>query len=79
MKVLNAAGQPVSGVAVSARWSGVTSGTLSRTTNTSGVATFSSAYTRNRGTFTFTVTNTARTGYKYDSALNVETSDSISR
>lgn len=78
VKVLNSAGQPVSGVSVSARWSGATSATVSGTTGTAGTVSFSSAQTTARtGSFTFTVTAASKTGHSYVPASNVETSDSI--
>ena len=77
--VLNASGQPLSGVNIRGRWSGLTSATVSGTTNSAGVVKFTSAATRNRGTFIFTVTLGSRAGYKYVATQNVETSDSITR
>lgn len=79
VKVTNGSGQPVSGATVKGAWSGLTSRALSATTNTSGVAVFNSASTRNRGTFTFTVTGVTKSGITYNSSLNVETTDSITR
>ena len=79
VKVTNGSGQPVSGATVKGAWSGLTSRALSATTNTSGVAVFNSASTRNRGTFAFTVTGVTKSGITYNSSLNVETTDSITR
>lgn len=69
-------GSPVSGALVYATWSGVVSGSVSATTDTSGKATFTSSYVRNTGPFTITVTNVTGSGYTYNSSLNNETSDS---
>ncbi len=77
--VLNASGQPLSGVNVRGRWSGLTSGNVSGTTNSAGVVKFTSAATRNRGTFIFTVSLASKAGYKYVATQNTETSDSITR
>ena len=66
-----------SGANVSGTWSGLSTGTSSKTTNTSGNAAFTSTRTRNRGTFIFTVTGITLSGYTYASGSNVETTDSI--
>jgi hypothetical protein len=79
VQVLNGSGVPVAGATVTGRWSGLTSGTVSGVTNSSGVVSFASATTRNLGTFVFTVTGATLAGHQYDSTLNVETSDSITR
>jgi PKD repeat protein len=77
--VVDAAGKPVSGVVVNGTWSGLVTGTARGTTDSKGARTFQSAYSASPGTFTFTVTGLARSGYTYDAAANVETSDSITR
>ena len=80
VKVLNSAGQPVVGASVAGSWSGLTSGSSSATTDSSGVARFASASTRaTSGSFTFTVTNVLRSGYTYQPLSNTETRDSIAR
>jgi PKD repeat protein len=75
--VRDQSGATKSGAAVAGTWSGLTSGTVSKTTDRRGRAAFSSTRTRNRGTFTFTVTGITLSGFTYASAQNVETSDSI--
>lgn len=70
-------GAPRPNVTVSGRWSGLTTGNVTGTTNSSGQVVFTSSSTKNRGTFTFTVTNLSASGYTYNSARNNETSDSI--
>jgi PKD repeat protein len=62
---------------VTGLWSGLTTGTASRTTGRNGTAAFTSTRTRNRGTFTFTVTGLSLTGYTYAPTRNVATSGSI--
>ncbi len=62
---------------VTGNWSGLTTGTSSVKTNSSGQASISSAKTKNSGTFTFTVTGVALTGSTYDATRNVKTSGSI--
>jgi PKD repeat protein len=79
VKVVDAAGVPLSGARVYGTWSGVVSGTVSGNTNTAGEYRTLSGSTRNSGTFTFKVTRITRSGYTYDSASNVEVSDSITR
>jgi PKD repeat protein len=71
-------GAPRSGVTISGRWSGLTTGNVTGTTSSNGQVVFTSSSTKNRGTFTFTVTNLSASGYTYNSTLNKETSDSIS-
>jgi serine protease len=71
-------GSPVRSATVSGSWSGLTSGSSSGTTGKTGTVKLTSKSVRNaHGTFTFTVTSVSRSGYTYDSAANVETSDSI--
>lgn len=77
--VVNASGQAVSGATVTGNWSGIVSGTASRTTSSSGTVTLTSASTKNTGTLTFTVTGITAAGYAYDPTTNTETADSITR
>jgi len=77
--VLDGERRPVSGATVTGTWSGVVNGTGSAQTTSTGVASLSSPNTKLRGTFTFTVTGVSLPGYAYDSRLNGETSDSITR
>ncbi|MDP3789667.1 MAG: glycoside hydrolase family 2 TIM barrel-domain containing protein, partial [Candidatus Omnitrophota bacterium] len=73
--------QPVPGVIVSGSWSGLTSDSDSGQTDSSGTVRLDSDKVRSpqRGSqFTLTVTNIVLSGWTYDSAANIETSDSIS-
>lgn len=81
VKVLDASGLAVSGVTVTGNWSGLVSRTgATATTDSTGVARFTSPVSRaSSGTFVFTVTNAARSGYSYAPLTNTETSDSIAR
>lgn len=80
VRVVDGNGVAVSGATVSGRWSGLVTGTVTATTGTNGVATFTSPNTRATvGTFTFSVTGISRTNSSYASGANVETSDSIAR
>jgi hypothetical protein len=80
VKVLDSKGLPVSGAAVSGTWSGLVSRSGTATTDSSGVARFSSPTTRNTGgSFVFSVNSVSGSGYSYDPSLNAETSDSIAR
>lgn len=63
---------------VSITWSGVVSGTATRTTGTNGKVSFTSAYVKTTGPFTITVTNVTHASYNYNSSLNIETSASAS-
>ncbi|MFO1485586.1 MAG: PKD domain-containing protein [Verrucomicrobiaceae bacterium] len=67
-----------SGATVTGQWTGLTTGTVSKSTSRNGTAALTSARTKNRGTFTFTVTGITLSGYSYAPSRNVETSDSIS-
>lgn len=62
---------------VTGQWSGLTTGTATKTTSRSGTAAFTSVRTKNRGTFTFTVSGITITGSAYAPTSNIETSDSI--
>jgi PKD repeat protein len=77
--VRDAQGQAVPGATVNGRWSGLVSGNVSAVSGSSGVAALQSPGSRNRGTFTFTVTGITLSGYNYEPVLNTETSDSITR
>lgn len=74
--IVDELGQPVAGALVVGDWSGVASGTVSETTDTAGVAVLTSDRVKNGGVFVFTVTDVVLDGWLYDSAANVETSDS---
>jgi PKD repeat protein len=71
--VKNAAGASVSGAVVSARWTkpGGTTVSQTATTGSTGNARFSTS--GNRGTYTLTLTNIAKTGCTFDSANSVLT------
>jgi hypothetical protein len=70
-------GNVVPNATVYISWSGKASGTNSGATNASGQVTFNSGSYWGNGTFTITVTNVTHATLTYNSALNVETSDSI--
>ena len=76
--VRNQNGALVPNATVTGQWSGLTSGTVSKSTGRQGTAALTSARTRSRGTFTFTVTGITLSGSTYAPANNTETSDSIS-
>jgi hypothetical protein len=67
----------VSGATVTGSWSGATGGSSSGSTGADGKVTLTSKSVKGGGTFTFTVTNVAATGYTYNPSMNIETSDSI--
>ncbi len=77
--VVDGAGRPVNGAAVTGAWSGMVSGTVSGQTDGSGAVALRSPASTASGTFTFTVTGITRAGLSYQSASNVETADSITR
>jgi len=71
------AGADREGATVHGEWSGAVSGTVSGVTGPDGKVTLKSPKKKGGGTFTFTVTDVVASGYMYNAALNVETSDSI--
>ena len=78
--IVDAAGVPVGAATVEGHWSDATTDTDSDLTATSGEVTLNSDKVKNPpgGTiFTFTVDDVSLTGWIYDPAANVETSDSI--
>jgi len=78
VKIVDTNGQALSGALVNGHWSGLTNNTNSVTTDSAGIATCNSNSVRaTHGTFTFTVDNVSKDGWTYDSAANVETSDSV--
>lgn len=75
--IKDAAGNLKSNASVTGTWSGLTTGTSTVKTGSTGTAKFSSALTKNAGTFTFKVTGVVLSGSSYDASLNLETTDSI--
>ena len=75
--VLNSNGQPVSGVTVNGRWSGLIAVNDSAVTDSTGKAVVVSPKTRGGGAVSFTVTGLTRSSYTYDPTLNVVSSGSI--
>lgn len=75
--ILDHAGMAKPGVTVTGAWSGLVSGNATATTSTSGKASFSSEWTQDHGTITFTVTSVSLSGFSYLSNQNVETQDSL--
>ncbi len=69
--VLNALRQPVAGATVFGNWGGSVTGSVSATTNASGVATFRSTALKSRNVASFTVTHISGAGYAYDANLNL--------
>jgi PKD repeat protein len=76
--VRNQNGALMPNATVTGQWSGLTTGTASKTTGRNGAAAFTSTRTTRRGTFTFTVTGLTLSGYSYAPVRNVTTSGSIS-
>ncbi len=74
-------GNLVPGATVSGSWSGVVSGTASALTSSTGKADFRSSRLKAPAgsAFTFMVTGISLSGYTYNPAANVETTDSINR
>jgi PKD repeat protein len=74
VRVLDRLGRPVAGATVTMQWSGLVTGAVSATTNSSGVAVLSSKRVKNKsGTITGVITQVgAPTGYRLVSALYPE-------
>jgi hypothetical protein len=70
-------GTPAAGATVYGTWSGLYSASVSGETQADGTVTFTSGKVKSGGTFTFSVDDVVKSGYTYDPALNVETSDSV--
>jgi hypothetical protein len=69
--VHNANHQPVAGATVSGNWSGGLTGSVSCTTNSSGVCTITSANISTRNaSVTLTISNVTASGYVYESSSN---------
>ncbi|AQT67157.1 Alpha-amylase/pullulanase [Anaerohalosphaera lusitana] len=68
-------GQPLSGATVYGTFTGDYNESGSAVTDSNGQATITTAAKAKSPSFTFTVTNVTASGYTYDSASNVETSD----
>lgn len=64
------------GVTVSGKWSGVTSGNVTGTTDPKGRVSFTSLRSTKTGNFYFNVSDATAAGYKYAPERNVKTSDS---
>lgn len=78
VSVVDRSGNPLSGVSVSGKWSVLTGDSDSGTTDSAGkVKLYSDWVYRPRGTFTFTVNTMSKSGWVYDNAANVMTSNSI--
>ena len=75
--IKDAAGNLKSNASVTGTWSGLTTGTSTVKTGSTGTAKFSSAFTKNAGTFTFKVTRVVLNGSVYNANLNLETTDFI--
>jgi hypothetical protein len=71
-------GNPIAGATVSGVWSGDYAGYVSGVTGTDGDVSFNTGKVRLAdAAFTFSVDDVVKTGYAYDSGLNVVTSDTI--
>jgi hypothetical protein len=75
--IMDSNGAPAAGATVSGHWSGLVTADVSGITDSTGAVTFTSAKTKQSGTFTFTIKNIVAAGYTYDSAKNAVTSLSI--
>ena len=58
-------------------WSGAYNRYVSGSTNSQGTVSFTTGWIFGGGTFTFTVNDVTKAGWTYDSAANIENSDSI--
>jgi len=75
--ILDSSDVEVNGATVYGSWSRVYNRYVSGSTNSQGTVAFTTGWVFGGGTFTFTVDDVIKAGWTYDSADNVETSDSI--
>jgi PKD repeat protein len=75
--IRDSSGNLVPGATVTGSWSGAVSGTASGITGSNGQITFKSPNSKRSGTFTFTVNSVSKTGFVYQPASNVMTSNSV--
>lgn len=75
--IKDSSGASIEGATVYGTWSGDVSGTSQGATLQDGKVTLDSPGKKGGGTYTFTITNVVKSGYTYNSSLNVETSDTI--
>ncbi len=78
--VVDASGQPVSGVAATGEWTGaITGGDTGEESDADGIATFYSSRSRSPGTVNFCVRALSGAGVTYDPEANRETCDSVAK
>lgn len=78
--IVDGAGRPIAGAAVTGAWSGViTGGDTRRDTGADGVATFYSARSKTAGSVTFCVTGVTLAGSTYDPMNNGATCNTITK
>lgn len=75
--ILDSSAVAVNGATVYGIWSGAYNRNVSGLTNSQGQVIFSTSWIRGGGTFNFTINDITKAGWTYDSAANIETSDSI--
>jgi beta-glucanase (GH16 family) len=80
VNVVDGLGRPVSGAAVTGKWSGVIStGDTARTTDAAGIATFYSSRSRTPGSVQFCVVDVRAAGLSYAPEANLEGCDAITK
>ena len=77
VEVKSNTGQPVPSARIYGHWSDAYSRSVSASTNSQGIASFSTGFDRGCGNYTFSVDNIVKSGWTYDFSSNTETSDSI--
>ena len=77
VNIKDSTGAAKSGATVTGKWTGLTTATVSGTTDNNGNVTFTSKKVRKNGTFTFTVTGVSASTYTYDASRNVKSSGSV--
>lgn len=75
--IADASGQPVATATVTGSFSGASSSTATKSTDSSGHAIMDSTKVNGGGTWTFCVDDVVLSGWTYDSAANIETCDSV--
>lgn len=77
VRITDPAGNPVPGVSVTGRWTGLATSTRTAKTDSAGYVNLASKTVSGSGTFTFTVTKAVLTGWVYDASQNLQSSASV--
>ena len=77
VRVTNPSGSPISGIAVTGRWTGIASNNKTLTTDVNGQIEMASKNVTTAGTLTFSITKMVLANYTYDPSLNQVSTASV--